>query len=318
MNRYLLVAALAALPLGAQVNIRQATDRISVDISGKPFTEFFVSAEFNKPFLHPLRSASGKVVTRYFPMELVDSERGSRDHPHHRGLWFSHGDVNGIDFWANETRDGNKGRIVLRKITALENGKKQGVIGARFEWMDPKGKTLLNEDRTMVFYSDPKLRTIDFDITLIAVEKVKFGDTKEGTFALRLTPSLEEAGKRDPAKYTGRMVSASGASGEEHVWGTRAPWVDYSGEVEGEPLGIAILDHPSNPRHPTYWHSRSYGLFAANPFGTHDFENDASKDGSMTLEPGQTMRFRYRVVIHSGRTADAGIPALYQKYAKMK
>jgi len=316
MNRYLILAAMAALPLGAQVSLRQATDRISADIGGKPFTEFFVSADLNKPFLHPLRSASGKVVTRYFPMELVEGE--SRDHPHHRGLWFSHGDVNGIDFWANETREGNKGRIVLRKITALESGKKQGVIGARFEWMDPKGKTLLNEDRTMIFYSDPKLRTIDFDITLIAVEKVKFGDTKEGTFALRLAPSLEEAGKRDPAKYTGRMISASGASGEERVWGSRAPWVDYSGEVAGEPLGIAIFDHPSNPRHPTWWHARGYGLFAANPFGMHDFERDASKDGSLTLEPGQTLRFRYRVVIHPGRTAEANIPALYQKYAKMK
>ncbi|MGE5487876.1 MAG: PmoA family protein [bacterium] len=316
MKGYLLAAAFSVLPLCAQVSLKQATDRISVDIDGQPFTEFFISADFNKPFLHPLRSATGKVVTRYFPMDLVEGE--NRDHPHHRGLWFTHGDVNGVDFWMNETRDGNKGRVVLRKITALESGKRQGVIAARFEWLGPKGEMLVNEDRRMVFYSDKKLRTIDFDITLIAVEKVKFGDTKEGMFAIRLAPSLEEAGGRDPAKYTGRMVSASGAATEEQVWGTRAPWVDYSGEVAGEPLGIAIFDHPSNPRHPTYWHSRGYGLFAATPFGAHDFERDDSKDGSLTLEPGQTVRFRYRVVIHPGRTAEANIPALYEKYAKMK
>jgi hypothetical protein len=315
MTRSSFLVFALALPLAAQVKVTQGTDRISVEIGGKPFTDFFVSADVNKPYLHPLRSATGKVVTRYFPMELVEGE--SRDHPHHRGLWFTHGDVNGLDFWANETRDAKKGRVVLKKVVDLKSGKKEGLIATTFDWVDPNGKPLLTESRRMVFSGDAASRTIDFDIALTAVEKVKFGDTKEGTFAIRLTPSLEEPSKRNP-KATGKMITAEGRETEANVWGTRSPWVDYSGEVGGEPLGITIMDHPSNPRHPTYWHSRAYGLFAANMFGVRDFEKDKTKDGSLTLEPNQTLRVRYRVLIHPGRTANAGIPALFSKYAKTK
>jgi hypothetical protein len=112
------------------------------------------------------------------------------------------------------------------------------------------------------------------------------------------------------------MVAADGRKGEKEVWGKRSPWVDYSGALDGEKLGIAIFDHPSNPKHPTYWHSRSYGLFAANIFGEHDFYNDKARNGSVTLEPGGSLRFRYRVVIHPGDTQEAGIAGLYQNYAE--
>ena len=312
----------AALPLAAQVKLTQLPDRISVEVDGKPFTEFFVGASAPKPYLHPLRSASGKPVTRFYPMETVAGE--SHDHPHHRGLWFTHGIVNGYDFWANEeSQKGEgkgKGRVVLKKVNDLKSGKKSGLVAATFDWEDPKGKALLTESRTMTFYSDKTLRTIDFDITLTAKEQVKFGDTKEGTFAIRLAAGLEEKEKKSLASppRTGTMVAADGRKGEKAVWGKRSPWVDYAGELEGEKLGVAIFDHPSNPKHPTYWHSRSYGLFAANIFGEHDFYSDKSRDGGLTLGPGETMRFRYRVVIHPGDNADAGIAQMYEKWAKAK
>jgi hypothetical protein len=316
--RAALFLLLASLPLAAQVKITQGSGSISVDIDGKPFTAFFAGAETMKPYLHPLRAASGKQVTRSYPMENVDGE--SKDHPHHRGLWFTHGDVNGFDFWGNEPsqKSDKKGKVVLKKMGGIKSGKKTGSIAATFDWLDPRGKALLTEARTTTFYSDPKLRMMDFDITLTAVEAVKFGDTKEGTFAIRLAAGLEELEKRSLPKppRTGQMVNAEGKRGEKEVWGKRSPWVDYCGELEGEKLGIAIFDHPGNPKHPTYWHSRSYGLFAANIFGEHDFYNDKSKDGSLTLAPGVSWRFRYRVVIHPGDTQSAGIADLYKKYAK--
>ncbi len=320
MSRPALLVFFLSLPLIAQVKLTHSSDRVSVEIDGKPFTEFFVSADANKPYLHPLRSASGKIVTRQFPMQLVEGER--RDHPHHRALWFTHGDVNGYDFWANENSQAGarKGRILLKKIVDLKDGKKSGTIVATFDWLDPKGSPVLTETRRMTFYSEPSLRTIDFDISLTAVPKVTFGDTKEGTFAIRLAPSLEEDPKGAPAtpKRTGMMRNAEGETTEKKVWGKRSPWADYSGEIEGERLGIAIFDHPGNPQHPTYWHSRAYGLFAANPFGVRDFENDKSKNGSVTLEPGQSIRFRYRVIIHPGDFQAAAIPAQYERYAKTK
>lgn len=305
-----------ALPMAAQVRVAQhGIEFISVEIAGKPFTQFFIGPETNKPYLHPLRSASGKMVTRGYPMEEIPGE--TRDHPHHRGLWFSHGDVNGLDFWGNEERGGKFGRIVLQKVNGVTSGKESGSIDATFEWRDAAGKALLTEARRMIFHGQPHMRTIDFEITLTAQEKVKFGDTKEGTFAIRLAPGLEEPHSGAPAqpKRTGLMVDSQGRRGEKQVWGKRADWVDYFGIVDGEHLGIAILDHPSNPRHPTWWHSRSYGLFAANIFGLHDFENDKSKDGSLTLEPGEKLTFRYRVVIHPGDVESAHIARLYQEYS---
>jgi len=316
MKTYYWFFLLMAAPLSAQVDIQRSGGRISVTIGGKPFTTLFCGSDTARPYLHPLRSASGKIVTRRYPMETVPGE--SHDHPHHRGLWFSHGNVNGFDFWSNEPSQhgGKNAKIVLKRIVRISGGKESGVIEASFDWVDPQGKALLAESRTMTFYAEPARRVIDFVIALAPTEKVSFGDTKEGTFAIRLAAQLEEPTKESLAtpKRTGLMVDSEGRRGEPLVWGHRASWVDYAGEIDGEKLGIAILDHPSNPRHPTYWHSRSYGLFAANIFGLHDFLNDKSANGSMTVEPGKAVRFRYRVIIHPGDYQSANIAAEYAKY----
>lgn len=307
---------LMAATICAQVTIQKGEGRIEITIDGKPYTTLFCGPDTSKPYLHPLRSASGKIVTRRYPMGNVPGE--THDHPHHRGVWFSHGSVNGYDFWSNEPSQhgGKNARIVLKSIGRLAGGKQSGTVDAIFDWVDPQGKTLLTEARTMTFYAEPERRVIDFDITLNPVAKIIFGDTKEGTFAIRLAPSLEESTRESlpNPKRTGLMVDSEGRRGEPQVWGHRASWVDYFGEVDGEKLGIAILDHPSNPRHPTYWHSRSYGLFAANTFGLHDFLNDKSADGSMTVDPGQPLRFRYRVIIHPGDSQSARIAEEFQKY----
>ena len=125
MKHSILSAVLFTLPLAAQVKITQVTDRILVEIAGKPFTAFFIGADNAKPYLHPLRTASGKIVTRGFPMDTVEGE--SKDHPHHRGLWFTHGDVNNIDFWGNEKShqgsvSGGKGYVVTKKVVDLKSG----------------------------------------------------------------------------------------------------------------------------------------------------------------------------------------------------
>lgn len=300
----------------AQVKITKQAAQVDVEIDGKPFTSLFVSGpEITKPYLHPLRAANGKIVSRVWPMEEKAGE--AMDHPHHRGLWFTHGDVNGFDFWANDVAQrkgklGDKlGTVDLVSVDRVKSGKKKGSISASFVWKDPSGKVLLKEAKTITFHSNKKTRVIDYDSTLTAVEKAHFGDTKEGMFALRLTAPLD-------GKHTGKMISAEGKVGEKLVWGKRSPWVDYVGQLEGETMGVAILDHPSNPKHPTYWHSRDYGLFAANIFGEHDFYNDKTKDGGMTIEPGKSLAFRYRVVIHSGDTEAAGIAGMFAKWSAKK
>ena len=323
MGRFLILLA-AAVSLCGQVLIKQqGNEKISVQIDGKPFTDFWIGPKTVKPYLAPLRAANGVQVTRGFPM-VTDIPGETHDHPHHTGLWFTHGDVNGYNFWANEESQEasgkGKGRVVLKRVDRVTSGKKTGTIEAVFEWKIPTGETLIRESRKMTFYSDPQLRIIDFDITLSPEEKVRFGDTKEGMFAMRLAPALEEEQPKGIAepKRTGRMVNAQNKVGEKNVWGKRSEWVDYSGVIDGQPVGVAIFDNPGNPRYPTYWHARGYGLFATNIFGVHDFENDKSRDGSLTIQPGQPLRFRFRVLIHPGDTNAAGIRDAYARYIAMK
>jgi len=311
MSRSYLILAAAVVSMSAQIKITKGGDRIAVEIDGKPYTDYFLSPDGNKPYLYPLRTASGIIVTRHFPMETVAGE--THDHPHHRGMFFAHGDINGINFWATEpgTKAANKGSMVLKKIVEAKGGSKSGTIRAVFDGLDPEGKPMMTETRTLTFYPGSELRVIDFEIQIEALRQLKFGDTKEGTFGIRLATPLSE-------DNSGRMVNAEGAETEKNVWGKRSPWVDYYGPLAGSTVGVAIMDHPKNPRYPTYWHARAYGLFAANIFGVKDFTGDKTQDGSLTLETGKRITFRYRVVIHPGDTKSANIASLFQQYTAKK
>ena len=327
----------------AQVSITSRGDEVTVEIDGRPFTVFHTGGPtLNRVYLHPLRAATGTVVNRSFPAGQIPGE--TTDHPHHAGLFYGHGDVNGFNFWAiqNVARgaaasepaadrsrplpvsagpaptDATLGRIVAKGPARIQSGKTTGTIDVVLAWLKPDGAPLLTETRRMTFHVHPTLRIIDVDLDLTAVERAEFRDTKEGTFALRMATALEEPpvkAKPGGTTRTGRLLNAEGAVGEANVWGKRSAWVDYAGRLGNEPVGIVMMDHPSNPRHPTYWHSRGYGLHAINPFGWHDFLNDKAANGSMVIDPGQHVRFRYRVVIHPG-LSPADIAALYKAYAQ--
>jgi len=327
----LISAVLAALPLAAQVKLTPAPGKVAVEINGKPFTDFYMSGEafgakVTKPYLWPLRAASGTSITRSWPMEDIPEEAAEKkpsrtgppamDHQHQRGLWFAHDNVNKLDFWNNEwsyfadLHRKNLGRINLKQAGEVKSGEDQGSIAATFEWTDMEGNNpILTESRVMTFYADPKLRYFDVDLTLTAITQVIFGDGKDGAFGIRLRPVLQED------KGKSHITNAEGLVGEKELWGKPSDWCDYSGEINGEEVGVAILDHAENPRHPVRWHARAYGLFAANPWGLSVFTNDKTQDGSMTLEPGKSVRYRYRVIIHPGTAKDADIAGQYAKYS---
>ena len=319
---------LPLLPLSGNgqksVELKRSGDQIEVLMGGKPFTTYYFGAQAPKPYLHPLRSAQGAVVTRGFPMRK-DIPGESRDHPHHRAMYYAHGDVNGVDFWSEAEFEekvpvqvGGKqyfaagrlpnGRTVFTKLEETTSGPDSGTVRALFDLVGPDGKVIAQETQAYVFRGDASTRIIDCEFTTKALgTPVKMGDTKEGTFAIRVVKALE--------KPNVRMLNSEGGVGEAQIWGKRANWVDYSGAVEGKKLGIAIFDHPSNPRHPTYWHAREYGLFAVNPFGEHDYYNDPKRDGSITIPAGGSLTFRYRVFIHDGDAAEAKVAAAYERYA---
>jgi len=289
---------------GEGVLITETDGKLRVEMNGTLFTEYRYR-DVARPYLYPIIGPQGTPMTRDWPMLSTTNE--TTDHVHHKGLWFAHGDINGVNFWAE---NGKYGKTVHEKILQLTSGRDRGVIRTRNRWVAPSGEIVCTDEREIAFCADKTARMIDYTITLIASQGVlKFGDTKEGTMAIRIPTTMTVTG---PAGK-GHIVNSGGVVDNE-AWGKRAAWVDYFGPVDGKTVGIAIFDHPQNPRYPTWWHVRAYGLFAANPFGQHNFENKPAGIGDMTLAAGGRVTFRYRFVFHTGDEKDAKIAARYQTY----
>lgn len=302
---------------GEPVELRRAGQQIDVLIGGHPFTTYYFDPAIAKPFLSPLRSAQGTILTRSFPLR-TDIPGEDHDEPHQRAMYFAHGDINGFDFWGeaafpkwSKHSASTFGRTVFRNVEEMMSGPESGTLRVSFDLVNAGGTAIAEETQNYTFRGGGDVRTIDSEFTIRASHgAVKMGDTKEGTFAIRVVKTLDSP--------PGHIVNSTGATGEKQVWGRRAEWVDYYGNVAGEDVGIAIFDYPDNLRHPTYWHARGYGLFAANPFGLREFTRDRHQDGSYTIPAGGSLTFRYRVLIHHGDYRQTGIAEAYKLYASGK
>lgn len=335
------LAALVGLgaQLGAQapkVAIASHPDqrRVDVTVDGKPFTAYIWPDSLEKPVLYPIQSAGGTVITRGFPP--LAGER--QDHPHHVGLWFNYGDVNGFDFWNNSdaiapAQKVKMGSVEHRDVVRAESKGDHAVLEVKADWVAGDGKTLLNEMTTFTFRAAPHVRIIDRATTLAAAKgagTVKLTDNKEGMLGLRVIRALEDPAEKggefkdasgrvtkmanmDTSGVTGQYLSSAGKVGKD-VWGTRGTWTKLSGTVDGKPVTVAILDTPGNPGHPTYWHARGYGLFAANTLGQSALSN--GKDTlNFAISEGTPATFRYRVLVIDGNPSAAEMEKHYQTWA---
>ncbi len=298
---------------GRPVTVEQAAgSRVDVEIDSRPFTSFYFGPNWPKPFLYPLRTPGGVIVTRGHPLERVEGE--SDDHVWHRGLWWAHGDVQGIDFWREIVPEQRYplpvGRIVFRSLDGLESGSETGTVAATFDLMAPGDRSIGTLVQRFEFGGTPQYNWIDAEITIAADrgQCLKLGDTEEGTFAIRVAGPLRET-------QGAVLQNANGLIGSKNIWGKAAAWVDYSGVVQGERVGVAVFDHPGNPKHPTHWHARGYGLLSANPFGEHDFYGDPARDGGVTVPLHEALTFRYRVIIHLGDVQSANLAELFRRFA---
>jgi hypothetical protein len=291
----------------AELTVEQTDQGVTVNIDGQLFTEYLIRTG-PKPILWPVIGPTGAEMTRAYPMR-TEVEGEKQDHPHQRSLWFTHGDVNGVDFWSENAGHGS---IVHREFTQVAGAPEATIttITAINDWLGPDGRKHLEDERTLVFNAGDGWRSIDFNITLKATAgPVIFGDTKEGMMGIRV-PTVMDVNS-DPG---GRIVTSEGLTDKE-AWGKPAAWVDYHGPVDGETVGVAILNHPSSFRAPTHWHVREYGLFAANPFGLHDFSGSDEVDGSYTIPDGDSITFRYRFLFHRGDEQSAQVGKAYEAYA---
>jgi hypothetical protein len=293
------------------VQITQLDDRLRVDISGQLFTEYFFK-DVPRPYCYPLIGPGELPMTRDYPMKSPPGEE--HDHKHHRSLWFAHGLINGVDFWSE---DKDFGKTVHEGFSEIASGRDSGVIRSSNKWVTVEGKVVCTDDRAVRFYTpaNPNERMLDFEITIHASHgQVTFGDTKEGMMAVRLAETMRLKHKSGPGK--GHIINSAGVR-DDDTWGKRADWCDYYGPVQDKIVGLAIFDHPKNPRHPTWWHVRDYGLFAANPFGAHDFEKKSDKTaGNLVLAAGDNVTFKYRFYLHEGDEKQAKVANKYADYIK--
>jgi hypothetical protein len=294
--------------------------RVDITIDGKPFTSYIWPDTLKKPVLYPILDSEGVTITRGWPLEPRAGER--TDHPHHDGLWFNYSNVNGFDFWNNSTaipaaRAPKMGTIVFDKIVSAQSGAHRGELVTNSTWIDGAGNRIIAETSRYVFARQGSARSIDLIVTLQALDKVVFNDDKDGLLGLRVARWLESpeekggtftdangvATKVDAAASlpgvappTGEYLTSEGIKGEA-AWSTRGRWCSLTGHNgDGHTDTIAIFDHPGNPNFPTYWHARGYGLFAVNPLGQHMFDSKQPLL-NFTLEKGQSVTFRYRIVI---------------------
>jgi hypothetical protein len=329
MNRTFLVAligftflaAIGASPLPAdEFSVEKNEKGVTVKLDGQLFTEYLIS-NGPKPILWPIIGPTGVAMTRAYPMQQIEGEK--HDHPHHRSLWLTHGNVNGIDFWAEKPattpklKEGQKapiyGTILHREFRQVAASGNSATIATVNDWLAPDGQKQLEDERVVTFSTAGDSRIIDFDVVLKATAgDVKFGDTKEGSMGIRVPTVMDVTSKQG-----GQIVNSEGQI-DKAAWGQRARWVDYHGPVGGQVIGIAFMNHPTSFRYPTTWHVRDYGLFAANPFGLHDFAPSAGGDGSHTIPSGQSMTLRYRFIFHKGDEKAADIESAFSKYAAEK
>jgi hypothetical protein len=334
---------ISALPLPAQtrspsyvrVVAREADRRVDVTVGGKRFTSYIYPRSLKKPVLFPFRAANGAVVTRGFPLEPQPGERV--DHPHQVGLWFTYGNVSGLDFWNNSTAIPDSaaphmGAIVHRAIRGVTSGEGQGTLEVTMDWVNHRGHALLREDTRFVFRAHEGYRSVERITTLTALDSaVSFTDNKEGLIGLRVARALEQP-STTPEKFvdgsgrvtkvpvldntgvTGKYVSSEGKEGDA-VWGTRGRWTLLQGAVGELPVTLALFDHPSNVGFPTYWHARGYGLFAANNLGQSAMSN-GTQSLNFVLAPGKRVTFRHQLVILDGFLGPVEMEQYYALFTK--
>ena len=280
------------------VQLKDEAETIIVTLNDRHFTTFRYAETQFRPYFFPVHGPNGCEVTRGETSEI------STDHRHHRSLYVAYGEVNDVDLWGE---GGNSGRVVPQNFTQKQGGTVVGRIYTENSWQTQAGDVLMTDNQNFRIYNLPEDAAIlDLDLSFIAsAGDVHFGDTKEGgIITIRVHPSMN-------ASDGGKIENAFGGINQPETWGKRANWCDYSGVVDGTHVGIAVFDHIVNPRYPTYWHVRNYGLMGTNIFGGGTFEKDPSKDGSYTLKQGEEMHFRFRVLIHAG---DATHGKVAQKY----
>lgn len=252
---------------------------------GREMTRWHFGTSYPRPFFFPFQGPSGESLTRM-------GHPGAQNHDHHRSVWFAHQQVNGIDFWSDQT----PARIRQKLWYAYEDGADEGVMASQLGWFDGDGVEVMEQDTVAALLPSADGATIlEIQITLRPGKgrsTVELGRTNFGFLAVRVAKTLS-------AHFGGGVITSSeGLTGEEAIFGKPARWMDYSGPVvtglsanrKVVTEGITFFDHPENPRHPVDWHVRADGWMGA---------AFCLREG-YTIETGAPLTLRYLLAAHRG------------------
>jgi hypothetical protein len=291
----------------SQTVTQERTDgAVTFYLDGAFFLRYIYGDDAARPYFYPVIGPTGDSMTRGYPMDPKPDE--PTDHPHHRSLWSTHGSVSGVENWNLPPTHG------YTRVREIEPQTSPDTLAVRSDITDHDGKVVCHERLAVkVIPLSNGTRMLDWQVTLTAPKDVPvvLGDTKEaGICALRVPAAIQ--GNRN-----GVIANAEGGVGEAECWGKSSRWCDYYGPrtEDGETVGLAILCHPSSFRHPTHWHTRDYGLHAANPFGLSAFTKGV-ENGEHTIPAGESLFFHYAVVLHTGDSAAADIEGIWQSWSK--
>ena len=331
----IVLLALPAFAAADDVSIAVGKDAIEFKAGSTVVAKYVTAQSAAKPYLYPVLAPNGVPVTRGWPMEPAP-EMGTKDHVHQKSVWFCHGDVipegvdlkvktterggKGVDFWseAKDESGPRHGKIVVTKVGEPKQvAKNHASVETHNEWRTPDGVKIMDEVRTIHFIDMKEGRLFGFDITLKATAcPITFGDTKEGSFGIRVRDELRMEKKKGLIPGEGVMTNSEGKSGEKDIWGYPAEWVDYSGKIDGKEVGVAVFSAPSNPT--PSWHARGYGLVGANPFGRErsGFPSQKGKTDLLKIEKGGEMKLKYGVYAHTGDVKGGKVAEAYSEFKK--
>lgn len=286
--------AMVTLPCRSQntITAEKFKGKIEFKVNGNVFSNYVMSEDEKYPYMFPLNGPSKGSVT---------SMRNS-DYPHHSSLFISCDRLNGGNYWHEGLE---RGQILSVRADIIESGGEIAIIESESIWRREGGSSPIF-DRRIISVSSPSIdkTIVDFDVILEMLEDVTILKTGHSLFSARVAP--------DFAVYNGGIiVNAEGEKGEKATYGKKSAWVDYYGKRGDKFEGIAIIQHPSNDLLPPWW-TRDYGFFAPDPAAWPE------NGESLSFKKGESVNLRYRVIIHSGNTEEAGIAEEYEKYLDEK
>jgi hypothetical protein len=298
-------------------------DQVEFRVRQELATLYHIGKAEAKPYFWPFNAPGGIPVTRAWPMEKGQPGE-STDHVHQKSVWFCHGEVRpdgseaaalvdakSVDFWGEDKRHGP---MICTFVGEPKFAPQGATLLTRNEWQTPAGRKLLDETRNIGFYDfgDARLLVLDIDLHAGVVPLI-FGDTKEGSLGVRVSDQLSGKNRK------GRLTNANGKASEKEARGEWSSWCDYSGQINGRAAGVAILDDPKNPI-PAVWHSRAYGLMAANPFVRSDLDFPVFKDHKplVKLAKGEHLRLRYGILAHAGNAQQGRVAEHFQTFVRLR